>query len=179
MDRCAGTEPELHLTEVDRIVTAMVRDPTPLFESLEKKMQRLSIHRRFEEAAEVRQRGALLERTLHRRTRIEALVAAGEVIVRHGSRMLVIKNAQLAASGDVDPDPSLTIARLRAVSVCSERKGFQTPEQLTEARVLSLWLDRMSDELELVSVSGTWALPVAAARGDRFAVRDPVTKRKR
>lgn len=177
MGKCSGVDSELHLDHVRDLITAMVRDPSPIFAALERKMRVLSRHARFEEAAEVRQRGALLERTLGRRARIEALLAAGEIVLRHGERALLIRHAQLAAAGDLDADVGMTVSRLRRVAVVSEVRCYQTAEQLTEARVLSAWLDRHVEELELLAIEGAWALPVGARPEQRFVVREPSGRR--
>lgn len=178
MERCNGVEAELHLEEVRRLIDAMVTDPSPILDALVGRMQLLSRHARYEEADEVRRRGALLEQTLARRARIGALLDAGEIVLRHGERVLLIKDAQLAAATDHDGDILTTIARLRAVAVAGEVRSYQTAEQLTEARVLSSWIERNATEIELVSVSGTWASTDGARGGGRFEVREP-PKRER
>lgn len=175
--RDAASVPELHLEQGSRLIAAMVRDPSSIFAALERRMRVLSRHARFEEAAEVRYRGALLERTLGRRARIEALLAAGEIVLRHGDRALLIRHAQLAAAGDVDADVATTVERLQRVAVASEVGCYQTAEQMTEARVLSAWLDNHADELELLAVEGVWAMALGARPDQRFAVRDPSDRR--
>lgn len=178
LDRCSGSDPELHLQEVRALVDAMELDPGPILERLVRRMRLLSVHARFEEADEVRRRGALLEQTLAKRARARALLTAGEVVLRNGDRVLLIRDAQLAAATELDGDMGTTITRLRAVAVTSEVACYQTTEQLTEARVLSSWIDRNAAEIELVSVSGTWASPLAARKADRFEVKDVKQTRK-
>ena len=172
LDRCSGTAPEEHLAEVRRLVDAMELDPGPLLDTLVGRMRLLSGHARFEEADEVRRRGSLLEQTLAKRARTRALLAAGEVVVRNGDRVLLIRDAQLAAATELDGDLATTIARLRGIAVSSEVACYQTAEQLTEARVLSSWIERNAGEIELISVSGTWASTLAARKSDRFEVRE-------
>jgi hypothetical protein len=164
---------------VKELIASMVRDPSPIFSALERKMKVLADHARFEEAAEVRQRGALLERTLGRRARIQAMLAARDIVVRHGERALLIRNAQLAAALDLDGDIALTIERLRRVAVAGPVGCYQTAEQLTEARVLSGWIERHADELELLAIEGPWALPVGARPEPRFVAREPSGRRDR
>lgn len=179
LNRCAGTDAEQHLAEVRRLITAMMLDPQPILSAVEKKMRVLAEHARFEEADEVRRRGALLERTLARRARTEALLAAGEVVVAHGDRLLLIKDAQLAAACDIDGDIELATLRLRGIAVTTEVRSYQTAAQLTEARVLSAWLDRNAAELRLVSVSGCWSMASRAGGSERFEVREPVRQTTR
>lgn len=177
--RCEGTDATQHLEQVRTLIAALVRDPSPIFAALEKRMRVLAAHARFEEADEVRARGALLEKTLGRRSRIEALLAADEVALKHDTRLLLIRSAQLAGACDIDGDLELALVRVRGIAVASRMGSWQTSEQLTEARVLTSWIDRHADDLELVWVSGSWALPIGVGGGRRFAVREPVTRRTR
>ena len=174
MDRCTGRDPELHLGVVQSLIEAMASDPTPILEALGRRMRLLAQHSRFEEAEEVRRRGALLEGALSRRTRTSALVEAGELFIRQGDRVFLIKDAQLAAAGELDGDVGTTMMRLRAVAVSDEVSCYQTAAQATEARVLSGWIDRNADDLELLSVTGPWALPIGAGGQPWFVVREPI-----
>ena len=169
MSRCLGTEAPSHLDEMKALVDAVVADPQPIYIRLERKMRVLAGSARFEEAAEIRDRGALLERTLSRNARIAALVAVDEIALRHGDRMLVIRAGQLAAAGDIDGDAGMALARLRRVAVASDVATYLTAGQLAEARVISSWIDRDADAIEIVAVSGPWAVPVAARPPGRFA----------
>ena len=176
MHRCAGRDPEHHLEVVQRLIEAMVTDPTPIFDTLGRRMRLLAHQARFEEAEEARRRGALLEGALSKRTRANALLEAGEIFLRHGGRLFLIKDAQLAAAGDIDGDIGMAMMRLRAVAVSEDVNCYHTEAQATEARVLAGWIDRNADELELLSVAGTWALPVGAGGRSWFAVRKPVSE---
>jgi DNA polymerase-3 subunit epsilon len=179
MNRCSGERPDLHLDEVKHLVDAMVRDPSPILAAIEHKMRLLSTRARFEEADEIRRRGALLERTLARRAKVASLLEAGEIALRHGERVLLIRDAQLAAAGKLDGDIDMALMRLRGVAVSSPVQCFQTSEQMTEARVLSAWIDRHAEELEVLSVSGSWASAPGARVDERFAVREPVKQRSK
>ncbi|MEA2452990.1 MAG: polymerase subunit epsilon [Actinomycetota bacterium] len=172
MERCNGSDRDGHLEEVRSLIAAMMRDPSPVFNALEKRMRILAQHARFEEADEVRRRGELLETTLARHSRIGALLAADEIALKHGDRLFLIKNAQLAAACDIDGDIEMALIRCRGIAIASDVSSYQTAEQLTEGRVLSGWLERNTAELEMVSVTGSWALPVGVGRGRRFATRE-------
>lgn len=173
MSRCLGTEAPSHLGEMKALIDAVVSDPQPIYVRLERKMRALAGSARFEEAAEIRDRGALLERTLSRNARIAALVAVDEIALRHGDRMLVISAGQLAAAGDIDGDVGSALTRLRRVAVASKVATYLTAGQLAEARVISSWIDRDADDIEIVAVSGTWAVPVTARPPERFAEASP------
>jgi hypothetical protein len=147
-------------------------DPSSLYDLLEERMRRLARQQRFEEAAELRQRAALLESTLTRSMAIGALLDAGEVVLKVGDRIVLIQNAQLAAAGDHDDDPDLTTQRLRRVAVSKQVGSFLTAAQLAEGRVITGWIERHAEELELVGVAGTWALPIGARPAGRFRAKD-------
>ena len=172
MSRCLGTEASRHVEEMKALIDAVVTDPQPIYARLERRMRTLAGYARFEEAAEIRDRGALLERTLSRNARIAALVAVEEIALRHGDRMLVIRSGQLAAAGPIDGgadgDAASAVARLRRVAVASDVATYLTAGQLAEARVISSWIDRDADDIELVAVSGTWSVPAMARPPGRF-----------
>jgi DNA polymerase III subunit epsilon len=168
LDSAAGE----HLAEVTAITDALSDDPRSLYDLLETRMRRLAHQQRFEEAAELRQRAALLESTLTRNMAIGALLDAGEIVLKVGDRIVLIENAQLAAAGDHDDDSELTIERLRRVAVSKQVGSFLTAAQLAEGRVITGWIERHADELELVGVAGTWALPVGARPAGRFRAKD-------
>lgn len=179
MGRCNGDDPDGHREIVTGLIEAIVSDPRPMIEALVKRMQLLAKQARFEEADEVRRRGALLEGALARRARIDALLEAGEIFIRQARRVFLLKNAQLAAAGDSDGDVATTMRRLRAVAVAGEATCFQTAAQATEAKVLTSWIDRNAGDLELLSVSGTWAMPIGSGRKSSFVVREPVNEQGR
>jgi DNA polymerase-3 subunit epsilon len=171
--RCSGPESPDHLDEVKALIDALMKDPEPIYERLEHRMRVLATHARFEEAAEVRDRGGLLERTLSRAARVAALIAADEIALGGGGRVVVIRSGQLAAAGDDDGDPGSAIARLRRVATATEVASFLTAEQLAEARVISSWIDRHAEDIEILAVSGTWAVPATARPPYRFAETKP------
>ena len=182
MDRCEGTDPPLHLRAVRELAEALARDPAPILSAVERRMRILAEHSRYEEADEVRRRGSMLEHALRKRAQVQSLLEAREIVLRYRDRLLVIQNARLAAAGDVD-DLLSTIARLRAVAVGGAERSYRTAEELTEARVLSGWIERNAADLELVAVSGTWASNPGARPHERFAVKEEraeaITRRRR
>jgi hypothetical protein len=101
--------------------------------------------------------------------RIDALMAAGEISLRCGGRVIIIRSGQLAAAGDDDGDTASTIDRLQRVASATEVASFLTAEQLAEARVISSWIDRHADDVEILAVTGAWAVPIAARSPHRFA----------
>jgi DNA polymerase III subunit epsilon len=146
---CAGRDREAHRDEVEKVLLAAASDPGVVLEPLLERMWRLARQERYEEAAELRERGSLLERALDRHIETRCLAAAGTIRLRVGEREIVIEEGRLVDGGVPDASPDAA---------------------QKEARVIGRWLNR-SDEVRLVSVSGTWAVPVGARPVDRFKVR--------
>ena len=73
MGRCSGLDPARHTEDIRRLAVALEFDPNGLLEPVLARMKTLAGAERFEEAAEVRERGALLERTLVHRLEHAAL----------------------------------------------------------------------------------------------------------
>jgi DNA polymerase-3 subunit epsilon len=139
--------------------------------ALERRMTALANAHRFEEAAEVRERGALLARAAVRFAETTALLDASEFVIEQDGRAYLIRDAQLAAAGTADGADPAIVDRLRAAAQTLPVRGFLAPEVLAEARVLSSWLRRNAARLRLLHVAGTLALPAGARPSDRFRVR--------
>lgn len=79
---CAGaiSEAEYHRL-AERVVRGLTVEPALLLEPLEEKMRELASAERYEEAASVRDRAAALATALIRRQRLDALRAAGRIVV--------------------------------------------------------------------------------------------------
>jgi len=170
MGKCRGEDSDAHRAEVIALVDALTRDPSPIYAGIQRRMHVLAGGKRFEEAAEVRDRGALLERTIARNARATALVGAGDVVLRFDQRVLLIRAGRLAAAVDHDGDVAGGIRRARRVAVDAEASpGYLTRDQVAEATVLAGWIDRYAEEIQLVEVSGDWAVPVGARPPHRFA----------
>ncbi|MEA2446615.1 MAG: polymerase subunit epsilon [Actinomycetota bacterium] len=151
MHRCPGGRTDEHRDEVMRAARSIQVDPAIVLDVLLERMAFLAKQGRFEEAAEARDKGALLERTLCGSIESQALTDAGDVVLRVGNEQLTIRNGSLVATGP--PETAAGIAR--------------------EARVIGSWIRRHGDEARLVSVSGTWAIPITAAPRNRFKSREP------
>lgn len=132
--------------EIERLASSLRMDPAAVFDGLAGRMMRLARQERFEEAAEVRDRGALLERTLKRRIEAAAWAGAGRIELEIGGRTLRFDGGRLADGADPAPD---------------------------EWRVLSAWLRRHGVKARLLGCTGTLALPVALGVPSRFVSRAP------
>ena len=171
LGRCPGGDRELHRRTVRAAVAGIVCDPSGLLLALERRMTALANAHRFEEAAEVRERGALLARAAVRFAETTALLDASEFVIEQDGRAYLIRDAQLAAAGTADGADPAIVDRLRAAAQTLPVRGFLAPEVLAEARVITSWLRRNAARLRLLHVAGTLALPVGARPSDRFRVR--------
>jgi DNA polymerase-3 subunit epsilon len=144
MGRCPGARSTEHLAHVTTAARSVTEDPDVILEPLVLRMHALSDQERFEEAAEVRDRGALLEQTLFRHAQVDALVRAGHVVLQIGTREIVVNRGVLQTDGSrpnvVHRDPG----------------------------VIAAWLRRRGDDARLVSVEGCWAMPASLRPGSRF-----------
>ncbi len=151
MNRCPGARTEEHRAAVGAAADAVTRDPSGVLDALCARMKRLARTQRYEEAAEVRAGGALLERTLCRSIEVAAWIAAGEIVLLVSDEVVTIRYGVLH---DLDAD-------------------VPPAEAQREARLICSWIGRHAEETRLLSVSGTWAIPVTAAPSGRF---EPVTR---
>jgi DNA polymerase-3 subunit epsilon len=168
LGRCPGSDGELHRQTVRAAVAGIVCDPSGLLLGLERRMSALAGAHRFEEAAEVRERGALLARSALRFAETTGLLDARDLVISHEGRAYLIRDGQLAAACSAGND---VLARLRAAARSRPVHGFWAPEVLAEARVILSWLRRNTSGVRLIHVGGTWALPAAARPCDRFRAR--------
>ena len=142
---CVG--PDDVATEVRRLAETIRTDPAAVLDPLVAKMNRLARQERYEEAAEIRDRGALLERALIRGLEAEAWAGCSELVVEVGGKKLRFEQGRLCA-GDGPPAAG-------------------------EWKVLAAWLRRHGDQARLVSIRGVLALPVGVGRPSLFKSKDP------
>ena len=144
MRRCSGGSGEEHLEQIRSVARAITTDPGIVLAPLRDRMVALARSERYEQAAEVREKGALLERTLTRSIEMAALVGAGRIELEIGTRRITIERGRLTMASD------------------AEDSGH------TDGRVFCSWLRRGVEDARLVSVEGTWAVPVSARPSEHF-----------
>ncbi len=132
--------------EVRRLAGRLATDPGEVLDALVARMNRVARQERYEEAAEVRDRGALLERTLLRTIEAEAWSRCEELVLEVDGKALRFVGGSLATTTGTP---------------CSD-----------EWRVLSAWLRRHGSHARLVSVTGAVALPLSLGHPSRFRPRD-------
>lgn len=156
--------------EMRRAAAAILANPSSVVEPLRRRMWSLSDQGRFEEAAEVRDRGELLERTLYKEAELRALLDAGEVAMAHHGRAHLIRAGQLAASVDFLADGT-DLLRLRAAASWEPVHSYWPEPVRTEAAVIVSWVRRHAAEIRVLEVERSWALPAGARRTACFSVQ--------
>jgi DNA polymerase III subunit epsilon len=152
-----------------RAAAALLGRPDDLLDQLALRMGLLARQERYEEAAEVRERGALLERCIQLGADVRSLLDAGELVVALGARAMLIRDAQLAAATDVDAGEPVeaVLSRLRAGARTDPIQPWPTAALTREARVITAWVRRNHDVRVLHAPLG-WAVAAVARPPERF-----------
>lgn len=163
---CAGEDPSAHRRELLVAARAVCGEHSPLLDGLTRRMGMLTAQERFEEAAELRDRAAALERHLVRGSEVRALIEAGEVILRAEGRVLLLRRGRFVAAVD---EGSMGQQSLTSEPASPARASFVTSEVAREARVILHWLRR--GDAELLYVQNAWVSPAAARPTGRFEIK--------
>jgi DNA polymerase-3 subunit epsilon len=150
---------------------AFAGDPDPVVQPLLAKMARLAADRRFEEAAQVRDRMVAFLRAAMRMQRLAALTSISELIAakrtaKGGWDISIVRYGRLAAAAAAAPGvhPRRTLEEIRpsAETVLPTRKGHPAPAATAEEteRILD-WLEL--PQTRLVEASAGWSSPVRGA----------------
>jgi len=177
--------------------TAIHGDPGIVVAALMGRIDALSEHQRYEEAAVLRTRLIALLRATVRMQRLSALTRLAEVVAARrdtigGWEIIVVRHGRLAAAATSPPRehprPTLDAVRLTAETVLPGPGPVPAASAEETERILA-WLER--PDTRLVETSGDWVSPVrgaarftallnraeAAAAGKDSAVRSSVTDR--
>jgi len=177
--------------------TAIHGDPGIVVAALMGRIEALSEHRRYEEAAVLRTRLIALLRATVRMQRLAALTRLAEVVAARrdaigGWEIVVVRHGRLAAAATSPPRehprPTLDAVRLTAETVLPGPGPVPAASAEETERIIA-WLER--PDTRLVETSGDWVSPVrgaarftallnraeAAASGKDSAVRSSVTDR--
>ena len=169
---CSGGDEEKHAGAVEAVAAAINGDHQQVLRPLAERMKKLARQQRFEEAEDLRVQAASLARTLERAAAVRALVAAGDVLMRCGERLLLLRRGSLAAAFDEEADVALEPAPEKPpghLSAAAER----------ECAVIVSWLRRQDGSARLLAVSGAWCMPAGCTPTIAFDRRDPVSTPRR
>ena len=170
---CAGTITEEAYGElVAEVVAGLTVDPDRLLSPLRARMHALAAAERFEEAAAVRDRAETLARAIGRQRRLDALAAAGRMVVEvAGGGGVVIEGGRLLDAWSAgEPDASARICG--SYEPADPRGSVLARDAADEVACVAAWLDREAPRLRLVSCDGD--LTSTVPRLPRFA---PIEKR--
>lgn len=167
---------------VDAVVVGFTVDPWALLAPLAARMRGLADHGRFEEAADVRDRAALLGRALTRQRRVDSLRAAGRVSLQlDDGTAAVIVDARLlrAERTPVRPgnEPRAQIVGMdlrQAIGARSSRGQGEPPIGLAPARPAGLnhgagWREVIDGLGPLSSDTARWPAPLPLELADEAA----------
>jgi DNA polymerase-3 subunit epsilon len=145
---CAGhITPDNYRHIVTRVVQGLTQNPRLLLDPLDAKMRTLAAAARFEEAADVRDRAAVLARAMVRQRRHEQLRSAGRITVSvAGEEGGVVDFGRLVAAWAGDTPPLLPLP-----SNAPAPEGPIPKELSDELSCLASWLDARAGR---VTVSG-------------------------
>ncbi|HEY7173706.1 MAG TPA: DEDD exonuclease domain-containing protein [Micromonosporaceae bacterium] len=154
---------------VDPLRTATIADVSPLVAPLTARIERFAEAHRYEEAAALRNRLAVLLRATIRMQRLRSLTRIAELVAARpasagGWEFAVIRYGRLAGAATSPPrvHPGPTIAAVVATAETVRPAPGPTPAASAEEteRILT-WLER--PDARLVSASDGWALPADGA----------------
>ncbi len=164
---CSGPDPQAHKAKVGELDTRIKSDHGAILDLLFARMTKLARQERFEEAAELRERAALLERALARAVEVSALVAAGKVALAVGDRLLLISGGKLVSATDLHDGPR--------PNLWSEPEG--PVPRFTSTRPHSGTRGRSSRGCagtpvrRILHAQNGWHMPVGTRPGSRFSSR--------
>lgn len=153
---CSGSvDDDAYAAVVDRIRAGIEDEPAVLLDALRERMARLASGRRFEDAAEVRDRYQSLARSLERRRAWQAISSAGTIWVEdENGDGIAVSHGRLAGSWNARSQPPLVAAEPPITPTSTVPESVQAAE---EAHLIWRWLER--DGVSILQSTGTLSLP--------------------
>jgi DNA polymerase III subunit epsilon len=162
MRRCVGMDAAAHRRQVALLAMALSAEPHRILGPLVERMLRLATQERYEEAAELRDRGALLERTVYRHLETQTLIDAADVVLVSGGRAFLLQGGTLVAATDTDAkDDAQILAHLLHQRPVAAGAAPRSAEGQREAAIINAWLKRTAD-VRILHALGPWAHPLGA-----------------
>ncbi|MGH8959780.1 MAG: DEDD exonuclease domain-containing protein [Jatrophihabitantaceae bacterium] len=168
--RCAapcegGTSPDEYRSLVELIASAWLGDVRPLIAPLERKLARLSLAQRYEQAGVVRDRIATVVRACARMQRVHAVGDIDELVAarpdeRGGWEISVIRHGRLAAAG-VAPRGTPPWAVIEALLATADVVDADRAVLTEETECVLRWLEEPGTRL--VHASQPWSMPAHGA----------------
>ena len=158
---CSGHTSEAAYAEVVAdLVTGLTREPHRLLSPLSERIGQLAAQERYEEAADMRDRGAALAAALRRQRRFDLLRRAGRVRFNVGDAWAELHDGLLSRVGSLADPPSLLDLREAApVSVPTE-PAPPSRSEADELLCIARWLDDNAHRIRLELTTGELAEPL-------------------
>lgn len=157
---CSGHTPEDEYREVVvDLVAGLTHEPRRLLDPLDARIAALADEERYEEAADVRDRGAALSATLRRQRRFDLLRRAGRVRFQVGNAWAELDNGLLSRCGGIDDPPSLLDLR-EPDATPPTVAGPPTRSEADELLCIARWLDENAHRISLELTTGELAEPL-------------------
>ena len=153
---CSGSIDEAAYREItELVVEAMTVDASAVLDSLQAKMRACAEAGRFEDAAVVRNRAAALVRAIERQRRIEAVVAAGRLVIEiDGGGGAIVEGGALVSAwpaGSPAPPPEL--------GLWPTTDRLISKETAAEVLCIASWIERNWSHVHVVSADNEFVFP--------------------
>ncbi|WNV77291.1 DEDD exonuclease domain-containing protein [Geodermatophilus sp. DSM 44513] len=168
---CTGAQSVEEYGTVTAVLrTAVAADPHRLLAPLLARVDRLATDERYEDAAVLRDRVAVLVRAVRRRQRLESLAAVPELVLARpdgdgGWQLSVVRRGRLVAAGCAARGSSVraTLDGLLATAETTTGPDGELAATVEETELVLRWMERPGTRL--VQVDGTLACPVPGTGG--------------
>ncbi|MGY2077331.1 DEDD exonuclease domain-containing protein [Blastococcus sp. SYSU DS0828] len=160
---CTGAQSVPEYAGVAAVFAAAVgHDPRPLLAPLLDRVERLAAEERYEDAAVLRDRVAVLVRALRRRQRLESLAAVPELVLARpdgqgGWELSVVRLGRLAAAGNAPRGTTVRSVLPGLLATAETVPGADDPTSVDETELVLRWLEKPGTRL--VQLTGTLASP--------------------
>jgi DNA polymerase-3 subunit epsilon len=162
---CTGAQSVDEYAAVAAVFRAAVgQDPRGLVTPLLARVDRLAAEERYEDAALLRDRIAVLVRAVRRRQRLESLAAVPELVLARpdgdgGWHLSVVRRGRLVAAGGAPRGISVrdTLTRLLATAETTTGPDDEAAGTVDETELVLRWMEKPGTRL--VELTGTLASP--------------------
>jgi DNA polymerase-3 subunit epsilon len=162
---CTGAQSPHEYASIAGVFRAAVEgDPQPLVRPLLDRVDRLAAEERYEDAALLRDRVAILLRAVRRRQRLESLAAVPELVLARpdgtgGWQLSVVRRGRLVAAGCASRGLSVrgTLASLLTTAETTTSPDGELAATVDETELVLRWMEKPGTRL--VDLTGTLACP--------------------
>ncbi|MGY1813134.1 DEDD exonuclease domain-containing protein [Blastococcus sp. SYSU D00820] len=168
---CTGAQSVEDYAAVAAVLrTAVAADPDALLRPLLERVDRLAAEERYEDAAVLRDRIAVLVRAVRRRQRLESLARVPQLVLARpdgegGWHLSVVRRGRLVAAGCAPRGTSVraALSGLLATSETPLGPDDELAASVDETELVLRWMEKPGTRL--VEVDGTLACPVPGTGG--------------